>query len=857
MEKRLLDMIVFLAATAGIACLAPSSHAQFPPAPKPASSAVPSWDARGVGPLPWQGIACLDVTDDGKLIAVGTIALAGDPNVIVLDDKGKVIRQFAVGQRWINQVAFDGEDVLAVCTMPTGKAGDHPALFRCSGDEVTEVPLPNHGGVFHYGDHTNHVTLLLARHNGPPAVLAGNQLIWPTKGEKKPPAATFPLGKDALAVSLAVDGDYAVVGTAVSDPVNNLFLLKKGEATPVWMRSVNTETAEAPKPEKGLYGRPTLPDGTHEELPQRDEKVWAPLSVALHVGTDGKRRIAVADYQGWQRWVRSSATMKEESLGIRFMPAKPVVTVYDDEGKTVWHYGPQTFGKPFWSDMVFTDNGGRVDASPHFWTCRGLGGRALLIADDEASTTYMLDISNGKATAGRLSESERIPEALTHWDRAAELAGVLRVVVAKLNGEVYSEVNLKQLRHIDLNTAIKRKPKPWVADARATPIAKGVWQLPGGRVESDLGGQRLIEAPQGLILIEGHAGLSFEREWEAIKAVGLDPMKVKYVLATHEHGDHAPGAYLWRVVTGAKFVCSEEMAYTLQHHIPTNTGYGFHPPVPTDIKITKDTELDLAGLKVKAIRIPGHTAGSMAWQFEKDGKSFVAFGDLIMPKGVLGYSGSINFSARDALASLRKLQALKPDVVLPGHGNVEGPQNYFGAGIEVAVAGGWGLIKPEKPDPFFRITQKNVLVVGWNVGATSAAFGDIDGDGLPDVAIVGPGEVFGRRDDTAAVVRIFLNKGGKFDDQPDKIIHLPNLANRIRSALSRRVLARTARPVSLSQERRQRCSIPGWRASPSTTKSSPSTWATAIKRATPAMACWFHADLALSNLQRRKKTERF
>jgi hypothetical protein len=247
-------------------------------------------------------------------------------------------------------------------------------------------------------------------------------------------------------------------------------------------------------------------------------------------------------------------------------------------------------------------------------------------------------------------------------------------------------------------------------------------------------------------------------------------MKVKYVLATHEHGDHAPGAYLWRVVTGAKFVCSEEMAYTLQHHIPTNTGYGFHPPVPTDIKITKDTELDLAGLKVRAIRIPGHTYGSMAWQFEKDGKSFVAFGDLIMPKGVLGYSGSINFSARDALSSLRKLQALKPEVVLPGHGNVEGPQNYFAAGIEVGMAGGWGLVKPEKPDPYFRITQKNVLVVGWNIGATSAAFGDIDGDGLPDVALVSPlGE--------GALVSIFINRDGKFADTADCEIRISGLAN--------------------------------------------------------------------------------
>src|SRR5262249_22779125 len=261
-------------------------------------------------------------------------------------------------------------------------------------------------------------------------------------------------------------------------------------------------------------------------------------------------------------------------------------------------------------------------------------------------------------------------------------------------------------------------------------------------------------------LIEGHSALSFESEWAAIKAVGLDPMRVRYVLATHEHGDHAPGAYLWRVIAGARFVCSEEMAYTLQHHLPINSGYGFHPPVPTDVKVREDADLDLAGQKVRAVRIPGHTAGSMAWRFEKGGKSYVSFGDLIMPRGVLGYSGSINFSARDALASLRKLQALAPDVVLPGHGSPGGPGNYLKAGIDVAVAGGWGLIRPERPDPHFRISQKNVVVVAWNVSATSAAFGDIDGDGRPDVAVVVPaGE--------GTLVQVYLNKGGKFAATPD------------------------------------------------------------------------------------------
>src|SRR5262249_46607872 len=108
-----------------------------------------------------------------------------------------------------------------------------------------------------------------------------------------------------------------------------------------------------------------------------------------------------------------------------------------------------------------------------------------------------------------------------------------RVVVASTGGVVRSLDEAGQERwQTDLNTAVKRAPKPWVENARAMPIAKGVWQLPGGRVESDLGGQRLVEAPDGLILIEAHSALSFEAEWAAIKAVGLHPARVKYDLAT-------------------------------------------------------------------------------------------------------------------------------------------------------------------------------------------------------------------------------------------------------------------------------------------------------------------------------------
>src|SRR5262245_64428837 len=111
-----------------LTCLGLLPAAVPAPAQEPAAreTKVPRWDARGVGPLPWQGVACLDVNDDATRIALGTIAPPGDPNVLVLDGDGKLLRQQHAGQRWINQVALttDADTVRALCTMPAGRYGD-------------------------------------------------------------------------------------------------------------------------------------------------------------------------------------------------------------------------------------------------------------------------------------------------------------------------------------------------------------------------------------------------------------------------------------------------------------------------------------------------------------------------------------------------------------------------------------------------------------------------------------------------------------------------------------------------------------------------------------------------------------
>ena len=792
---------------------------------------VPKWDARGRGQLPRQGVAALDVSSYGSQVVAGTMAPAGEPNVVVLDRSLKLLKSYRVGQRWIGQVvATKNGSPFALCTMTTGASGDEPQVYFCGEQPVIVNGSQGGTSLFHYGDHSNHIGKQLVAYDDGAVTVSESQVLWMDSAE---PKAKSPL-RNLKVTSLAAHRSGVVVAGGYFDgPKNvtpvNLQVFKPGDSKPLWQREIVTDVGDSNPPEAGEYGNPTLADGTRNPLPQRDEPLFAPLSIAVSqeaVFDPDKTRIAVADYRGWKRWIRSSGSGKEEDYGTRFMPAKPTVTVYDGTGKVVRRFGPEKFGTANWVDLAFTPNGRKVIAVPHRWTCRGLAGQSFLPVDDDAHTLSILDLDTGDV------QSRRFPDAIASadvtskgtvlvscWDGRlyvltengapdpAVPEGILcdgpvivksvgndgEYVVATGSGKVVRRQSTP-LATAELDVLVPATEKPWVKNAKATELAKGLWQLPGGRVESDLGGQRVIVGTDGLILIEGHAGLSFESEWSAMKAAGLDPTQVKYVLTTHEHGDHSPGAYMWRVTTGAQFVCSREMSYVLQHHLPVGTGYGLHPPVPTDLKIVDDTVLDLCGVKVAALRLPGHTFGSMGWLFERDGKRFVAIGDLIMPDGVLGYAGSVNFSPYQVLDSLKKLDGLNVDMILPGHGPVVGPEKYVSAGISVGTRVGWGKMKASQPDPRFRLTQENVLVTGFLSEAVSGTFGDVDGNGTQDFVTVSPqGE--------GSVVKVFLNdsqKSARFEAMaPSFEVEVPSVANpnriRLLEATTANVAFRTAK----------------------------------------------------------------
>ncbi len=475
--------------------------------------AAPRWDARGPGLVPWQAIACVDVSSDGGRIAVGATALPGDPNVFLFDGQGKLLGQFTARVRGPEQVvlAEGGRAVLALYGTPRGTAGDRPVIWRFALDGLAPRTIEDLSRssewFFHYGEHSNHLGVFLFSDGERAIIVGGGQVTWNPFDPK-------PLrwgGPSSMTTAAAVSSSGIVImGCAAPapepsaeqrKPPGNLYVLQPGSNVPLWARPVNTDVDPAPAMEKGVYG-PPAPE-------YHDVKVYAPLAVAIDAQG---RRIAVADYQGWERRFAAQGIRREESYGVRFMPARPAVSVYDRQGKLVKRWEPAIFRSPFWCDLAFSADGTRLEVTPRLWPCRGLAGRGVLPTDEDARTRYVLDVATGQVQADPAAPPGLV-RPLADGRRLVCEQSIVRMLDAA--GKLLWERDLKAL--------VKSLPAP--KNAKVREIAPGIWTSGGGSTHSDLGGQYVIQAPQGLILVDPNAGLSFAQYWARI--VARDSIRIR------------------------------------------------------------------------------------------------------------------------------------------------------------------------------------------------------------------------------------------------------------------------------------------------------------------------------------------
>ncbi len=160
-----------------------------------------------------------------------------------------------------------------------------------------------------------------------------------------------------------------------------------------------------------------------------------------------------------------------------------------------------------------------------------------------------------------------------------------------------------------------------------------------------------ITTSAGIVLID--AGYADQLETvllPGLKAVGLDPNNVRYILLGHGHGDHFGGAAYFQD-KGARVVLSAADWDLIEAPAPARAGGAPAPagprPPKRDLVAAEGQAIAVGDVSFTPVAIPGHTPGSMGYIFPvKDGgRTHMAglFGGSILIPGRIPDEGLLQY----------------------------------------------------------------------------------------------------------------------------------------------------------------------------------------------------------------------
>jgi len=704
------------------------------PGPKPLQigtplerSNVPPLLAQGKV-LPAQSVSAVDISGDGRRIAVTTMAFRHDRNFWELSDEGKVL-----GGRYVLpwapfQVASSRKgEACAVGLAYSRVTPPYPTISLFRNDNNDETVLSDDAGDkgwLRYGQ-GNWRTGWLVSALGDQVVRAGDSVYtiatnngaWQVtdEGNKKltPP---FPTHRP---YRLAASSDGKVVAFAYIRPeISRLdkgtlpesFRVQAPAALVSLRRAGDWQEVGSVKPVKDLPALAPLPDPT-KDFPELAEKFalradallpfWVAAAVA--VNADGSR-CAFPEYAGWL-WIRARPAIGRWDPPYHAIPFLPRqrgwLRIVNGSGEDISRTQLPEEGL---FDVKINGAGDLAWCYPLSWFARGMAGCAWRPADDDARTVHGFDVA-GKSwnfawsfpdAVGDLAAQPGTPSVLVScWDGklylldaagkptstvAAGSAGRLQwskdgrlAVAGTQNGDVLGlDAAGKQRWRVQLPEAelpaLKQPIKPIFDDVP-------IYQV--GRVGPEhayVGDTWLIKTEDGGLLVDtgGTSGIPFTLQ--RIRSAGMDPKDVRFLLHTHSHGDHCGAGYLWRT-RGLQVVAPESADFTLAWLMPMLTDYGIWVPRPVDRPLPlkragDETEIKLGAMKIRCIFVPGHSFDSVIYALELNGKRVVFTGDIGFDnqQEILHRCwGDIDKAKAVTEVVRTKVLPFKPDFVFRGH----------------------------------------------------------------------------------------------------------------------------------------------------------------------------------------------
>jgi alkyl sulfatase BDS1-like metallo-beta-lactamase superfamily hydrolase len=203
----------------------------------------------------------------------------------------------------------------------------------------------------------------------------------------------------------------------------------------------------------------------------------------------------------------------------------------------------------------------------------------------------------------------------------------------------------------------------------------------------------MVTTPEGNVIIDTSIVFSAQRHKQLLGAVSSAP--VKYIILTHGHGDHTGGVRLWK---GPDTEVIAQQAFVEFQHYQTRlrgfyakrnaaqfprlaqaggvTGAGAADPSPgnyaADIQATilfdESHTFELGGLTFELYHTPGETYDHLTVWIPQLKAAFTGDNYYTSFPNLYTLRGTEPRHALDYVKSLDKVMALKPEILLPSHG---------------------------------------------------------------------------------------------------------------------------------------------------------------------------------------------
>lgn len=153
----------------------------------------------------------------------------------------------------------------------------------------------------------------------------------------------------------------------------------------------------------------------------------------------------------------------------------------------------------------------------------------------------------------------------------------------------------------------------------------------------------------------------------SLKKLGIKNEDIKTILVTHAHVDHFVGCKLF---PKAKVCCSEKAIklFKAKDLVSTVSLWLHNTYFPDNLYLLKDKQIvGNEQFKLEVLLLPGHTSNDIAF-YDKQNK--ILFSGDVLFQGAFGRVDLFDSSKADMKKSLKRLEKLDFDLLLPGHGKV-------------------------------------------------------------------------------------------------------------------------------------------------------------------------------------------